>query len=166
MITEGRRAVPQFTCLAGTVLCRFSSMKKRLGGSDSGVQQLWNRYGRLAAKRGRLAQLVRAPALQAGGPGFESLTAHHTPVPRHREKYKNTRESIGQRFDVAFLLSGSTAAVSGRRGGVRARATPAEVPRMRRGSESRSNTPPLQAPPGPLAPSRHSRRCWDATRQP
>ena len=27
--------------------------------------------------RGRLAQLVRAPALQAGGLGFESLTAHH-----------------------------------------------------------------------------------------
>ena len=25
---------------------------------------------------GRLAQLVRAPALHAGGPGFESLTAH------------------------------------------------------------------------------------------
>ena len=31
----------------------------------------------LAATRGRLAQLVRAPALQAGSPGFESLTAHH-----------------------------------------------------------------------------------------
>ena len=27
--------------------------------------------------RGRLAQLVRAPALQAGCRGFESLTAHH-----------------------------------------------------------------------------------------
>src|SRR5579859_3380653 len=26
---------------------------------------------------GRLAQLVRAPALQAGGPRFESATAHH-----------------------------------------------------------------------------------------
>src|SRR5262249_12507410 len=26
---------------------------------------------------GRLAQLVRAPALQAGGPRFESVTAHH-----------------------------------------------------------------------------------------
>ena len=28
------------------------------------------------AIRGRLAQLVRAPALQAGSRGFESLTAH------------------------------------------------------------------------------------------
>src|SRR6185437_4782308 len=27
---------------------------------------------------GRLAQLVRAPASHAGGPGFESLTAHHS----------------------------------------------------------------------------------------
>ena len=27
--------------------------------------------------KGRLAQLVRAPALQAGSRGFESLTAHH-----------------------------------------------------------------------------------------
>jgi hypothetical protein len=27
--------------------------------------------------RGALAQLARAPALQAGGPGFESLTLHH-----------------------------------------------------------------------------------------
>ncbi len=26
---------------------------------------------------GRLAQLVRAPALQAGGPRFEPATAHH-----------------------------------------------------------------------------------------
>ena len=30
----------------------------------------------LFSPRGRLAQLVRAPALQAGSPGFESLTAH------------------------------------------------------------------------------------------
>ena len=29
-------------------------------------------------RRGRLAQLVRAPALQAGSRGFESLTAHHS----------------------------------------------------------------------------------------
>jgi len=28
--------------------------------------------------RGRLAQLVRAPALQAGGRRFESCTAHHS----------------------------------------------------------------------------------------
>ena len=31
---------------------------------------------RFFAARGRLAQLVRAPALQAGCRGFESLTAH------------------------------------------------------------------------------------------
>ena len=29
---------------------------------------------------GRLAQLVRAPALQAGGRRFESCTAHHQPL--------------------------------------------------------------------------------------
>lgn len=29
-------------------------------------------------RRGRVAQLVRAPALQAGCRGFESLLAHHT----------------------------------------------------------------------------------------
>ena len=28
--------------------------------------------------QGRLAQLVRAPALQAGGPRFEPATAHHS----------------------------------------------------------------------------------------
>ena len=31
----------------------------------------------LSIKEGRLAQLVRAPALQAGGRRFESCTAHH-----------------------------------------------------------------------------------------
>ena len=31
------------------------------------------------AERGRIAQLVRAPALQAGCRGFESLSAHHAP---------------------------------------------------------------------------------------
>src|SRR6202163_3580974 len=31
-----------------------------------------------SAPRGRLAQLVRAPALQAGGRRFESCTAHHS----------------------------------------------------------------------------------------
>src|SRR6267154_839868 len=33
-------------------------------------------------QRGRLAQLVRAPALQAGGRRFESCTAHHPQVTR------------------------------------------------------------------------------------
>ncbi len=36
-------------------------------------------HDRLVPERGRLAQLVRAPALQAGSRGFESLTAHHRP---------------------------------------------------------------------------------------
>ena len=34
------------------------------------------------AQRGRLAQLVRAPALHAGGHRFESCTAHHLTVIR------------------------------------------------------------------------------------
>ena len=34
----------------------------------------------LFTPHGRLAQLVRAPALQAGSRGFESLTAHQEPV--------------------------------------------------------------------------------------
>src|SRR6202451_4075373 len=42
---------------------------------------------------GRLAQLVRAPALQAGCRGFESLTAHHSfecPVdPKNNQHYKH-----------------------------------------------------------------------------
>ena len=33
--------------------------------------------GRAFGHEGRLAQLVRAPALQAGGRRFESCTAHH-----------------------------------------------------------------------------------------
>ena len=33
-----------------------------------------------AISSGRLAQLVRAPALQAGCRGFESLTAHQIPL--------------------------------------------------------------------------------------
>src|SRR5438034_3307719 len=37
---------------------------------------------KLSVPSGRLAQLVRAPALQAGGRRFESCTAHHL----HRSK--------------------------------------------------------------------------------
>src|ERR1700730_9537071 len=37
-------------------------------------------------KDGRLAQLVRAPALQAGGRRFESCTAHHTFLVRPNKK--------------------------------------------------------------------------------
>ncbi len=36
--------------------------------------------GRAFGHEGRLAQLVRAPALQAGGRRFESCTAHHFQV--------------------------------------------------------------------------------------
>ena len=42
--------------------------------------------------KGRLAQPVRAPALHAGGLGFESLTAHHVVVPKIRFRTtKNTQ---------------------------------------------------------------------------
>ena len=34
----------------------------------------------LYTEEGRVAQLVRAPRLHRGGPGFESLRAHHTVV--------------------------------------------------------------------------------------
>ena len=45
-----------------------------IGGQDlnSGISNLES----TAKHEGRLAQLVRAPALQAGGPEFESRTAH------------------------------------------------------------------------------------------
>ncbi len=44
-----------------------------------------DRSGILAVRRndGRLAQLVRAPALQAGGRRFESCTAHQLPSKPH-----------------------------------------------------------------------------------
>src|ERR1700756_4988513 len=38
-------------------------------------------YYLIGCKRGRLAQLVRAPALQAGGRRFESCTAHQNCIP-------------------------------------------------------------------------------------
>src|SRR6185437_9969434 len=44
-----------------------------------------------AAQRGRLAQLVRAPALQAGCRGFESLTAHH-PFAPDRLRFERNQE--------------------------------------------------------------------------
>ncbi len=37
-------------------------------------------HGRICV--GRLAQLVRAPALQAGGRRFEPCTAHHPAIPQ------------------------------------------------------------------------------------
>jgi 4-alpha-glucanotransferase len=44
---------------------------------DSGTCVRDNGNRRVLARSGRLAQLVRAPALQAGGRRFESCTAHH-----------------------------------------------------------------------------------------
>ncbi len=52
-----------------------------------------------AAFEGRLAQLVRAPALQAGGRRFESCTAHHNPLiyttfpPRSVFRYQSVSSS-------------------------------------------------------------------------
>ena len=68
-----------------------------------------NRYtggaGFCAASRGRLAQLVRAPALQAGGLGFESLTAHHfqaSPV-QWVKAYHRHPNSTHQMFVTGFV---------------------------------------------------------------
>ena len=44
--------------------------------ASSECPQRDSQYPSLSGARGRLAQLVRAPALQAGGRRFESCTAH------------------------------------------------------------------------------------------
>src|SRR5712691_11215628 len=44
---------------------------------------------------GRLAQLVRAPALQAGGRRFEPCTAHHPCSGRSRTTLPRGRSSVG-----------------------------------------------------------------------
>ena len=43
---------------------------------------------------GRLAQLVRAPALQAGGRRFESYIAHHRDAPKAGEVGKKAKRSV------------------------------------------------------------------------
>src|SRR5689334_16751705 len=59
---------------------------------------------RRGAYDGRLAQLVRAPALQAGGRRFESCTAHHI---RHRTSIMVMRpESRATAMHVAIRASG------------------------------------------------------------
>src|ERR1035441_449394 len=58
---------------------------------------------RLAAARGRLAQLVRAPALQAGSRGFESLTAHQDLVLGRPETSNELHKSPGNTGDFVFL---------------------------------------------------------------
>jgi hypothetical protein len=50
--------------------------KKNCPSAPSSCEQLPNKIKRNGSE-GRLAQLVRAPALQAGGRRFESCTAHH-----------------------------------------------------------------------------------------
>ena len=48
---------------------------------------------------GRLAQLVRAPALQAGGRRFESCTAHHNPL-----IYMTIAASLSPARSVSFFV--------------------------------------------------------------
>ena len=52
---------------------------------------------------GRLAQLVRAPALQAGCRGFESLTAHQDPFQGHPETSKKMQKSPVNTGDFVLL---------------------------------------------------------------
>src|SRR5271166_1927100 len=56
----------------------------------------------LPVQPGRLAQLVRAPALQAGSRGFESLTAHQT------ISLLRSGKSSGSLFTFAAVLKGTT----------------------------------------------------------
>ena len=53
------------------------SFKRGSRGFPSNEIWLVRPSGRAFGHEGRLAQLVRAPALQAGGRRFESCTAHH-----------------------------------------------------------------------------------------
>ena len=54
---------------------------------------------------GRLAQLVRAPALQAGCRGFESLTAHHK-SPVRADFITWRRKRLATRFNDLAAASG------------------------------------------------------------
>ena len=54
---------PRLNC---TALVQFSQFRVAKSMPYNGVHAI-----------GRVAQLVRAPASHAGGPGFESLRAHH-----------------------------------------------------------------------------------------
>ena len=63
-----------------------------------------------AVDRGRLAQLVRAPALQAGSRGFESLTAHQDLKANERtpdETNEQGRESGVSEVPYIFLRLGA-----------------------------------------------------------
>src|SRR6266702_1528927 len=54
-------------------------------------------------RNGRLAQLVRAPALQAGCRGFESLTAHHPLVSGRPRKSRKANEASANAGVFVFL---------------------------------------------------------------
>src|SRR5260221_10606124 len=65
--------------------------------------------------RGRLAQLVRAPALQAGSPRFESVTAHHKI--NHLPRFDYVRLSnCAVKCAVNFLIAISSVGLLGREG--------------------------------------------------
>jgi hypothetical protein len=53
---------------------------------------------------GRLAQLVRAPALQAGGPRFEPATAHHK---NHSAPHSKLLLTDLQHFQAAMRAPGA-----------------------------------------------------------
>jgi hypothetical protein len=60
---------------------------------------------------GRVAQLVRAPASHAGGPGFESLRAHHTfllesicPPFRKRKLTTAVHKSVQKMVQLTFAV--------------------------------------------------------------
>src|ERR1700731_415536 len=61
-----------------TVFSRLTYTRESAVRADAPPSSSNQRAGPVARRyQGRLAQLVRAPALQAGGRRFESCTAHH-----------------------------------------------------------------------------------------
>src|SRR5246127_2828321 len=67
-------------------------------------------------QRGRLAQLVRAPALQAGGRRFEPCTAHHPLEVRAAESAPVHQFLPGTGRTAMFRWLAISAASAGRRG--------------------------------------------------
>ena len=61
-------------------------------------------------KHGPLAQLARAPALQAGGRGFESLKVHHVKTARVIERF------LGAPWGASHPLRGKVTLERGSRG--------------------------------------------------
>ena len=61
------------------------------------------------AKNGRLAQLVRAPALHAGGQRFKSSTAHHDlKIASNFPSTGDINEACGSKRVPAFIAKGRT----------------------------------------------------------